>query len=861
MSGRGRRGLMQKKGILKRIANHLLIAFLVLSVSPLSAFSMDNTGESIREEGITCLYVNPYGGEKEDIDTIKWFFDGEDYHLFIPSDTDPNIASVYYDLTPEKEGDVTPDGVYLEDILLENGKPNSELLAEGDKTLTCEGKEYNLHIHRSENVPAVYMSTASGTLEYIHADKSNKEEGAIRIYEEGAKSLDSQLKQIKGRGNATWASPKKPYNIKFDKKTSVLGMEKAKKWTLLANYIDPSLLRNPYGWELAKAFGLPYTSDYRYVDVFINGEYLGNYIVCESVEVGENRIDIDDLDKANERANPGINISELSQIGTGENGTIQSGQERGSAKWTDIPVEPENISGGYLLELDFPERYDEEPSGFVTSYGQSVVIKSPEYASEGEVRYISELFEDATEALYSTSGYNKKGHFFTEYFDMDSFARMYILQELAQDWDSDTSSFFLVKPCNTEKMIVAPVWDFDNAFASNNNALKYRDLTKAACYWYAGRKTLYRESGEQASFHAAACTHKGFREKVCSEWAEITKDNDIEIINNRMCVLSDELSKTAVMDAVRWNTFGSREDKQCNEKYKNETSEISAYVSRREGYLINGFSDSSSTVILDSNGGEVSDQHYFNKRPIALTGDRIIIDVSALDYVTAPANTQFIEWNTKRDGSGERYMPGEVIELDGSEVLLYAIWEAAPEQKESAESDSPEREKAELVSAKTAALEHLNEIDLSSYIEPERSRVITAITTARNQINSAMTVAAVNDVIAAAESTIKAQPKYNAKLPMITAGHPRGQKGSLKARWRGLSKRNRNKVTGVEIQYSIDKKYKKAQISRARRTSTTKSIGKLNRKKTYWVRMRTYKTKNGIRTVGKWSGSRKVKTK
>lgn len=90
---------------------------------------------------------------------------------------------------------------------------------------------------QSANIPAMYIQTDE-SLDYIHADKGNKSSASIRTYENGEMTLDGQLKQIKGRGNSTWNYAKKPYNIKFDEKTSLMGMPKAKKWSMLASYID-----------------------------------------------------------------------------------------------------------------------------------------------------------------------------------------------------------------------------------------------------------------------------------------------------------------------------------------------------------------------------------------------------------------------------------------------------------------------------------------------------------------------------------------------------------------------------------------------------------------------------------------------
>ena len=97
--------------------------------------------------------------------------------------------------------------------------------------------------------------------------------------------------RIKGRGNATFNYPKKPFTVKLESKTGLLGMEKSKKWVLLAGYCDKSLLRAALGFKVSELVGLAYTPEYRYVDLVVNGAYAGNYILCEPVKEEAKRLD------------------------------------------------------------------------------------------------------------------------------------------------------------------------------------------------------------------------------------------------------------------------------------------------------------------------------------------------------------------------------------------------------------------------------------------------------------------------------------------------------------------------------------------------------------------------------------------
>ncbi|MBE6541958.1 MAG: hypothetical protein E7672_05880, partial [Ruminococcaceae bacterium] len=116
---------------------------------------------------------------------------------------------------------------------------------------------YDIVIKYSEHtIPVISIDTSSAVIsreDYISAQISIDTSGVSGWFlPEGFSSLDKTEVQIKGRGNSTWGWPKKPYKLKFETKTSVLGMEEAKKWILLSNYADYSLIRNYVAMEASK---------------------------------------------------------------------------------------------------------------------------------------------------------------------------------------------------------------------------------------------------------------------------------------------------------------------------------------------------------------------------------------------------------------------------------------------------------------------------------------------------------------------------------------------------------------------------------------------------------------------------------
>ncbi len=615
------------------------------------------------EEGIDTLKINPYGGEETAIDTICWHRSGDTVFLFLPADTDPALAVVYF----SADGEVTLDG----EALTSGG--SAAAFTPGSHVLACGEQSWELTVCVSANLPAVFLTTASGSLDYIHDDKENKEPGCIRIYENGVMTLDKDLKQIKGRGNATWFYAKKPYNIKFDKKTDLFGMGKAKKWTLLANFIDLSLLHNAYAWEFASALGLPNTGEYRHVDLYINGSYLGNYVICESVEIAENRIDIPDLEKANEKANPGTDIEALPRGGTGPDNTVQSGSVKGSRKWIEIPADPEDITGGYLLEYEYAPRYNQELCGFVTENGQPIVIKSPEYASKAEVDYIADFMEAGTQALYSTTGCNAEGRHYSEYFDVDSLAEAYILQELSMNYDAAFSSFFAYKPAGEDaKIVFSPVWDMDNAFGSPYANLNVPPLTTDL--WWASQMAY----NGIPTVLAAACRHEEFRALVREKWAQMTENGGFEAVDGRIFALTETLRQSAVMNGLRWNFYGTLDPAAAAEAWQEQTEISMGFVSDRVAALSRGLGPDGAYLYYDLNG--VTAGSWATVCPVCAVGDTVTVrDVYGNGSFTVPAGKTFRGWALTPDGSGLRYQPGDTLLLEGECTVLYAVWRTQKE--------------------------------------------------------------------------------------------------------------------------------------------------------------------------------------
>ncbi|MFC9918673.1 CotH kinase family protein [Agromyces binzhouensis] len=233
--------------------------------------------------------------------------------------------------------------------------------------------------------------------------------------------IDVPVEEIRGRGNFTWTLDKKPYQFKFESSRPILGMQSAKTWILLANHADPSLLRNKVAYDLAAAFGLPGTTDSRFVDLTVNGEYLGSYLLTEKVEVKKNRLELSD---------PGGILLELDN-------------NYGTAEDFYFYTQPSNTL--FVLK-DAVEDVDEPlPQPLAEAYADI-----QEYLDEIESHlYADDPDWDALSALI----------------DVESFIKYYFVFEVAENPEITQSSVYFWRDGTEDVLHAGPVWDFDSAFA------------------------------------------------------------------------------------------------------------------------------------------------------------------------------------------------------------------------------------------------------------------------------------------------------------------------------------------------------------------------------------------------------------
>lgn len=349
-------------------------------------------------------------------------------YFFLPVSADADEVDLYnaYDF------DITINGVTLAP-----GETKTVGYSVNDTYSVNAGKSvYTVKFMKSNAEAAVYINNSDadgkGTdlMTYLNADKSLSAKATGAVVDSNGKIDNTKIKKIKGRGNTTWQKPKKAYNITYDSKVSVAGMEKIKKFSLLANYQDDSLSRNRILYDLSDAVGMPYASDSRYVDFYSNGYYWGSYQMSEKIDTGAVLDDITGEEYLN------------------EDGTLKS----------DFP---------FVAEVD-ASAVEGEDYYFVASNGTKVTLKAPELdADDPNYNAVLDYAKSKFDAFARVTR-NKNGKV-SQVGDVDSLAKIYLINELGKNWDSGVSStFFTYKPDEdgNYKFFGSPVWDYDNSLGN-----------------------------------------------------------------------------------------------------------------------------------------------------------------------------------------------------------------------------------------------------------------------------------------------------------------------------------------------------------------------------------------------------------
>lgn len=242
---------------------------------------------------------------------------------------------------------------------------------------------------------------------------------------------------IKGRGNSSWRFPKKSFSLKLSEKFSVLKMHSHKRWVLISNIRDNSLLRNYFAAYLGNEVFTEncWNPSFKFVDLVMNGEYWGNYIIGEQIKIDKNRVNIKDI----------------------------SDEDAGAG------------NGGFIVEVNF---WRDEEFNFTTTRGVPFSLKDPDKVTSDIQEYVKTTIQDAEKILFSDVFADPNNGYATV-FDVDSVVDWYLVNEITSNLDAAFKSSVYMYYDNTDgKIHMGPNWDFDRSCGLNQikiDALHVRD--------------------------------------------------------------------------------------------------------------------------------------------------------------------------------------------------------------------------------------------------------------------------------------------------------------------------------------------------------------------------------------------------
>jgi hypothetical protein len=333
---------------------------------------------------------------------------------------------------------------------------------------------------------------------------------------------------IRGRGNSTWLwYPKKPYRVKLNEAAGILGLKPDKDWVLLADYRDPTHLMNTFAFTVGRGLGLSCTNHVRYVEVTLNGDYIGLYVLTEQVEQGSNRVAIS-------------------------------------------PTE------GLLLSLDADDGPDLSPNAtdnfWSSVYQMPVCVKSPKITSTAQLSAIRSNFAQLESAIR-----NANYDAVEKLLDIQSFIDYMLIQELVYNVEvAAPRSIFLYRDIDG-RWKMGPLWDFDAGFdfdwstmyTGHNYFTSYKELVL-------GTNPVNHTQGYVVpSFFTDLFRSKRFVSEYKARWLAI-KDQIMGEYWATTQKYADNISEAMARDAARWP---------IGKNYTTETVKMKQWLTNRVSYL------------------------------------------------------------------------------------------------------------------------------------------------------------------------------------------------------------------------------------------------------------------------------------
>ena len=515
----------------------------VTSLPELSALKFtvsDNAGKLLDKQLVTTASSSSYSSSFKTVTEHAATIEGNNVSLVIPYLYNFNLVPQF---TATAGAEVAVDGT-----VLESGKTEVDWAHASSLTVTKDGltRTYDIAI-RNTGLPVVVIeqsgsgdfskkytgglnignSNIGGTLlnQFVDLMVRGKDtewvaDDRMTVYNaDGSVDMATTNCGVRLRGNSTQKLPKKPFAVKLTAKRPILGMPTHKRWCLLANWLDRSMIRNLVGFAAAKATteawktesideGMVWNPSGKSVELVIDGRHVGNYLLCEQIKIGSKRLNINDC------------YEDLVADGL-------------SSSFEDC---------GYLVEFDVMQ--DENYKG-VTSRGITWQLKDDvlpdSYASQIGAKI--QAIEDAI----------KKGDFaaYSKLIDIPSFIDQWFVVELAMNREyTEPRSLYSYYNGGTDKLHAGPVWDFDRGTFQNPTEAQKMGSSRVKSYdtFLSSSSKItksggYKENQQPCLWYPLLMNDPEFVRMVKSRWSALYP---------HLLAVTDEIVRLGAENALSW---------------------------------------------------------------------------------------------------------------------------------------------------------------------------------------------------------------------------------------------------------------------------------------------------------------------
>ena len=486
----------------------ILLVTAVLFLVAVGIGHMEPEPQLNTERAVPVSVVAMLGDRQEKI--LSWESETGDYIVFLPSGTDISDVAIL----PEEDVQVLLDQQCLEsEISCEGMLPDVAYALH----TTSEGitTERTLTFLQSAGLPSLHLDVRSGNMDVIHETKGNQESGSFRLYSEtGDTVCAGQMERLRGRGNSSWFREKKPYSMTLTKDADLLGMGQAKEWILLANAMDPSHLRNKLVYDLAAQAGMEYAPECRWVDLYLNGEYAGVYLLSERNEIHPQRLALS------------------------ETGSFLVSRE----------------SGWRLISQNYPR--------VITDSGTALRIHDSGLTEADLYR----IWQPVENAILSEDGRDPgTGKSWQELIDLDSWVMDYLTGEIFGNVDAGTISQYFYRDGRDPagKIYAGPVWDYDLSMGSEGTW-----QTQTVQAFFADKPHIW--SLEDTTWFFGLNRKPEFQNRVRELYKEVYRPLVQELLETGLAEYADQVSQGAMLDRYRWGTVSVWEETERIRQYLTE---------------------------------------------------------------------------------------------------------------------------------------------------------------------------------------------------------------------------------------------------------------------------------------------------